>query len=233
YESDSEDEHVPLPTEEKETSSFANKQVKTPRETVKNQFTHSKNPKVDKKGLGYGFTTKACFKGKGSNQREIRPVWNNVQKVNHKNQFVPTAVLTRTGKIPVSTTRASGTNNVSTARHNFNSQAVLTNAARKISTVKPFVNRVRPKTVFHKTHSPFRRPFNNTTTLRTNFSKQKVNTARGKRETAVKPSIGCNWRPKRHYWHKISKYNGGSRLRDCAIFKDPLGRLNPKQAWVP
>ncbi|GJZ49545.1 hypothetical protein Tco_0603735, partial [Tanacetum coccineum] len=66
----------------------------------------------------------------------------------------------------------------------------------KFVTVKPFVNRVRPKTVFHKTHSPFRRPFNNTTTLRTKFSKQKVNTAEvnavsavgGKRETAVKPS---------------------------------------------
>ncbi|GJR13601.1 hypothetical protein Tco_0796253 [Tanacetum coccineum] len=61
YESDSEDEHVSLPTEEQETPSFANQQVKTPRETVKNQFTHSKNPKVDKKRLGYGFTTKACF----------------------------------------------------------------------------------------------------------------------------------------------------------------------------
>ncbi|GKE83339.1 hypothetical protein Tco_1553339 [Tanacetum coccineum] len=34
--------------------------------------------------------------------------WNNVQRVNHKNQFVPTAVLSRTGKIPVSTARASG-----------------------------------------------------------------------------------------------------------------------------
>ncbi|GJY53211.1 ribonuclease H-like domain-containing protein, partial [Tanacetum coccineum] len=170
YESDSEDEHVSLPTEEQETPSFANQQVKTPRETVKNQFTHSKNPKVDKKGLGYGFTTKACFvcgslshlirdcdfhekrmakqaelnnrMRKKSSQREIRPIWNNVQRVNHKNQFVPTAVLTRTGKIPVNTARASGTNNVSTARHNFNSQAVLTNAARKISTVKPFVNRL-------------------------------------------------------------------------------------------
>ncbi|GKF85091.1 hypothetical protein Tco_0249989 [Tanacetum coccineum] len=61
YESDSEDEHVSQSTEEQETPSFANQQVKTPRETVKNEFTHSKNPKVDKKGLGYGFTTKACF----------------------------------------------------------------------------------------------------------------------------------------------------------------------------
>ncbi|GJR69482.1 hypothetical protein Tco_0015547 [Tanacetum coccineum] len=54
YESDSKDEHVSLPTEEQETPSFANKQVKTPRETIKNRFTHSK-------GLGYGFTIKACF----------------------------------------------------------------------------------------------------------------------------------------------------------------------------
>ncbi|GKF09882.1 hypothetical protein Tco_0044106 [Tanacetum coccineum] len=247
YESDTDDYCVSKPTKEQEQPSFAstNKQVKTPRETVKNQFTHSKNPKVDKKGMGYGFTTKACFvcgsfshlirdcdfhekkmakqaelnnrMRKKSSQREIRPIWNNVQRVNHQNQFVPTAVLTRTGKIPVNTARASGTNNVSTARHNFNSQAVLTNAARKISTVKPFVNRVRPKTVFHKTHSPFSRPFTNTTALGTNFSKQKVNTAEvnavsvvgGKRETAVKPSAGCNWRPKGHYWHKVSKYNSG------------------------
>ncbi|GKA22002.1 hypothetical protein Tco_0707964, partial [Tanacetum coccineum] len=131
-----------------------------------------------------------------SSQREIRPIWNNVQRVNNQNQFVPTTVLTRTGKILVNTARASGTKNVSIARHSFNSQAVLTSVAMKVNTVKPIVNRVRPTTVFHKTHSPFSRPFNKTTTLRTNFSKQKFNTAKvnavsavgGKRETAVKPS---------------------------------------------
>ncbi|GKE06594.1 hypothetical protein Tco_1398612 [Tanacetum coccineum] len=129
--------------------------------------------------------------------------------ISHQNQFVPTAVLTRTGKIPVNTARASGTKNVSTARHSFNRQTVLTSAAMKVNIVKPIVNRVRPTTVFHKTHSPFSKPFNKTTTLRTNFSKQKVNTAKlnavsvvgGKKKTAVKPSAGCNWRPKRHhYW---------------------------------
>ncbi|GKA78974.1 hypothetical protein Tco_0785511, partial [Tanacetum coccineum] len=69
-------------------------------------------------GLGYGFTKKACFvcgsfshlirdcdfyekrmakqvelnkkKGKGTGQGENRPVWNNVQRLNHQNQFVPT-----------------------------------------------------------------------------------------------------------------------------------------------
>ncbi|GKA41334.1 putative ribonuclease H-like domain-containing protein, partial [Tanacetum coccineum] len=250
YESDSEDEYVSIPTKEQETPSFANQQVKTPRETVKNHFTHSKNPKVDKKELGYGFTARACFVcgslnhlirdcdfhekrmakqaelnnrlNRNTSQREIRPIWNNVQRVNNQNQFVPTAVLTRTGKIPVNTARTSGTKNVSTARHSFNRQAVLTSAAMKVNTVKPIVKRVRPTTVFHKTHSPSSRPFNKTTTLRTNFSKQKVNTAKvnavgavgGKRETAVKPSAvdsGCS----RHmtgnkaYLAEYQDFNGG------------------------
>ncbi|GKA19387.1 hypothetical protein Tco_0699302 [Tanacetum coccineum] len=237
YESDSEDEYVSIPTKEQETPSFANQQVKTPRETVKNQYTHSQKPKVDKRELGYGFTVRACFVcgslnhlirdcdfhekrmarkaelnnqlNKNFDQREKRPIWNNVQRVNKQNQFVPSAVLTRTGKIPVNTARTSST--------------------------------IRPANVFHKTHSPSSRPFKKTTVLSTNFSKQKVNTAKvnavstvgGKRETAVKPSAGCNWRPQRYNWHNVSKYNGGSSLRNCYTFKDPLGRLKPKKAWVP
>ncbi|GJV36055.1 hypothetical protein Tco_1408532, partial [Tanacetum coccineum] len=206
YESDSEDEYVSIPTKQQETPSFANQQVKTPRETVKNQFTHSQKPKVDKKELGYGFTVRACFVcgslnhlirdcdfhekrmarkaelnngwNRKSSEREIRQTWNNVQRVNKQNQFVPSAVLTRTGKIPVNTARASGTKNVSTARQSFNRQAVLTSTAMKVNTVKPIVNRVRPANVFHKTHSPSSRPFKKTTVLSTNFSKQKVNTAK-------------------------------------------------------
>ncbi|GJV86676.1 putative ribonuclease H-like domain-containing protein [Tanacetum coccineum] len=237
YELDSEDEYVSIPTKEQETPSFANQQVKTPRETVKNQFTHSQKPKVDKKELGYGFTVRACFVcgslnhlirdcdfhekrmarkaelnigwNRKSSEREIRQTWNNVQRVNKQNQFVPSAVLTRTGKIPVNTARTSGTKNVSTARQSFNRQAVLTSTAMKVNTVKPIVNRVRPANVFHKTHSPSSRPFKKTTVLSTNFSKQKVNTAKinvvsavgGKRETAVKSSAGCNWRPQRYIWH--------------------------------
>ncbi|GJZ00689.1 ribonuclease H-like domain-containing protein, partial [Tanacetum coccineum] len=140
YESDSEDEYVSIPTKEQETPSFANQQVKTPRETVKNQYTHSQKPKVDKKELGYGFTVRACFVcgslnhlirdcdfhekrmarkaelnnqlNKNFDQREKRPIWNNVQRVNKQNQFVPSAVLTRTGKIPVNTARTSSTKNL-------------------------------------------------------------------------------------------------------------------------
>ncbi|GJU45355.1 hypothetical protein Tco_1202621 [Tanacetum coccineum] len=94
-------------------------------------------------GLGYGFTKKSCFvcgsfshlirdcdfhdkrmakqvklnkqKGKGTGQGEKRPVWNNVQRLNHQNKFVPKAVLTKTGRFLVNT-----------ARQNLSSQATTT-----------------------------------------------------------------------------------------------------------
>ncbi|GJZ20976.1 hypothetical protein Tco_0558015, partial [Tanacetum coccineum] len=84
-------------------------------------------------GLGYGFTKKACFvcgsfshlirdcdfhekrmakqvelnkqKGKGTGQGENRPVWNNVQRLNHQNKFVPKAVLTKTSIFSVNIAR--------------------------------------------------------------------------------------------------------------------------------
>ncbi|GKE79279.1 hypothetical protein Tco_1545399, partial [Tanacetum coccineum] len=199
YDSDSEDEYVSIPTKEQATPSFANQQVKTPRETVKNQFTHNQKPKADKKELGYGFTARACFvcgslnhlirdcdfhekrmarqaelnKGLNriSDQREIRPIWNNL--------------------------------------------AVLTSTAMKVNTVKPIVNRVRPANVFHKTHSPSSRPFKKTTVLRTKFSKQKVNTAKDYPHRALKNKgivdSGCS----RHmtgnkaYLAEFQDFNGG------------------------
>ncbi|GJX57167.1 putative ribonuclease H-like domain-containing protein [Tanacetum coccineum] len=168
---------------------------------------------------------------KGTGQRENRPVWNNVQRVNNQNQFVLTAVLTRTGKIPGNTARASSTNNVNTARHNLNNQAIPTNAAKKVNTVKPIVNNVRPKTVFHKTYSLIRRPCKRTTTLKTNLANQKINTAGDKAvsdvggigKTDVKPSADCIWRPKKIYVNKFSKHNGGSNSRKFVNSEHPLG----------
>ncbi|GKA57508.1 putative ribonuclease H-like domain-containing protein [Tanacetum coccineum] len=69
---------------------------------------------------------------KNSGQKEKRPIWNNVHRVNKQNQFVPSVVLTRTGKILVNTARSSDTKNVSTARQSFNRQAVLTSTAMKL-----------------------------------------------------------------------------------------------------
>ncbi|GJR99142.1 ribonuclease H-like domain-containing protein [Tanacetum coccineum] len=166
--------------------------------------------------------------------------WNNVQRLNKQNQFVPSAVLTRTGKIPVSNARASSTKNFSTARQSFNRQTVLTNTAMKVNTVKSIMNRVRPANIFHKTHSPSTRPFKKTTILRTKFSNQKINTAKvnavstvgGKRETAVKSSAGCNWRSQRYNWHKFSKYNSGSNLRHCYTFKRSIRQTQAQTGLV-
>ncbi|GJT70037.1 ribonuclease H-like domain-containing protein [Tanacetum coccineum] len=126
-----------------------------------------------------------------------------------------TPVLTRTGKILVSTARASSTKNFSTARQSFNRQTVLTSTAMKVNTVKPIVNRVRPANVFYKTHSPSSRPFKKTTVLRTDFSKQKVNTAKDYPHRALKNKgivdSGCS----RHmtgnkaYLAEFQDFNGG------------------------
>ncbi|GJS57545.1 putative ribonuclease H-like domain-containing protein [Tanacetum coccineum] len=124
-------------------------------------------------------------KGKGTGQAENRPVWNNVQILNHQNNFVPKAVLTKSGIFPVNT-----------ARQNLSSQAAATSTARKVNTVKPIVNEIRPRNNFYKSHSPIRRLSNRTTTLKANFANHKVNTAGdkivsvvgGNRETVVKAS---------------------------------------------
>ncbi|GJV00405.1 ribonuclease H-like domain-containing protein [Tanacetum coccineum] len=238
-------------------------------EPVVNESNIEVQPKVNNKELGHGATERACFvcgsfshlirdcdyhvklakqvklnkqnMSKGNGTRERKPTWNNVQRVNKQNQFVPLAVQTRNGNNPVNTAKASGTNNFSTARQKVNRQTVLTSTALKVNTVKPIVNGVRPANVFHKTHSPSSRPFKRTTVLRTNFSNQKVYTVKVKEvstvgvkwDTAVKSSAGCKWRTPGYNNNILSKYNGGSSLRNYSTFKDPLGRLKPKQAWVP
>nr|GEY74339.1 hypothetical protein [Tanacetum cinerariifolium] len=175
-------------------------------------------------GLGYGYTRKACFvcgsfshlirdcdfhkkrmakqvelnksKNKINCQRNDRPVWNNVQRLNHQNKYVPMAIQTKTGKFPVNV-----------ARQKFSSQATSTSIVRKVNTARPIVNEIKKRHNVYKSHSPIKRPFTKTTTPKENFAKLKVNTVgdktvcaiRGNRETVVKTSAGCNWRSKRQY----------------------------------
>nr|GEW33257.1 hypothetical protein [Tanacetum cinerariifolium] len=77
---------------------------------------------------------KSMFKneGKATGQIEVRPVWNNAQRVNHQNfsnnlthphpirNFVPTAVITNLGNVPVNTAKQSSPRaaaSTSTARY--------------------------------------------------------------------------------------------------------------------
>ncbi|GKC25512.1 hypothetical protein Tco_1027662, partial [Tanacetum coccineum] len=112
---------------------------------------------------------------KGTGQREVKPVWNNAMRVNHQNfsnsrrNFFPTAVLTKTGIVPVS-------------------------AARPINTAAPksFVNaaKTRPN-AFQKSHSLSRRPFYQQTTLK-NKILNSVKTAKGNRVTSAVGEQGIN-----------------------------------------
>nr|GEW84765.1 putative ribonuclease H-like domain-containing protein [Tanacetum cinerariifolium] len=195
-----------------------------------------------RKGLGYAFTRKACFvygsfshiirdcdfhekrmakqvelatsRKKVFGQGETRPVWNNVQKVNHQNKFVPLALLTKTGKFLVNA-----------SRQNTSSQGASTSTASKVNTAKTFVNETGPKRHFYKTHSPNKRPFHNRIAQRTTFLHLKVNTVhtslsavKGNGDTGVKASAG-----NKAHLADYQKFKGGS-----VAFGGSNGRITSK-----
>ncbi|GKB37439.1 hypothetical protein Tco_0882381 [Tanacetum coccineum] len=185
-------------------------------ETVKEQNRCSPSPKADKRdwnglmskklGLGYGFTKKACF---GTGHGENRPVWNNVQRLNHQNKFVPTIVLTKTGRFPVNA-----------ARQNLSSQTTATSTARKVNTARPVVNEIRPRNNFYKSHSPIRRPFNRTTALKANFTNHKVNTM-----GIVDSGCSRHMTGNKAYLVEYQDYNGGP-----VVFEGSKGQINGKDS---
>nr|GEU83996.1 hypothetical protein [Tanacetum cinerariifolium] len=83
--------------------------------------------------------------GKGTGHRESRPVWNNVQRINHQNKFAPTTVFTRSGRIPVSAAKPKA--------------ATSTSTAKPVNTARPkqSVNFSNSRSTFRKSHSPTRR----------------------------------------------------------------------------
>ncbi|GJX59527.1 putative ribonuclease H-like domain-containing protein [Tanacetum coccineum] len=156
--------------------------------------------------------------GKNTGQREIRPVWNSAQRINHQNKFIPSAVLTRFGRVPVSV-----------AKQNSLRATTSTSTFRPVNTAthtnRVNVSKLRTK-AFHKSQSPIRRPFYKSTSPNTRISNKKVNTVRvngvntagqtavsavkGTGVTAVKASTGCVWRPKMTDLNNVSKDNSGS-----------------------
>ncbi|GKB73747.1 putative ribonuclease H-like domain-containing protein [Tanacetum coccineum] len=169
---------------------------------------------------------------KGTGQREVRPVWNNTMRTNHQNfsnsrrNFAPTAVLTKSGLVPISTTRQSSSRTAAT---------VSTVRPIKIAAPKPFVNVVKTRpNAFQKLHSPSRRPFYQQTTLKNRNLNNKVNTVKGnsvntakeKRVTSVVREQEINavkskacWRPKIKVLDHVSK---NSRSYICLEFKGYL-----------
>ncbi|GKB95695.1 ribonuclease H-like domain-containing protein, partial [Tanacetum coccineum] len=224
---------------------------------------------TQKLGNGFEFIKKACFvcgsfnhlikdcdfhdkkmvekpvlnnKGRVTGQREIRPVWNNAQRVNHQNKFthphpkrnfVPTAVVTKSGQVPVNTAKQSSPR-----------AAASISTARPVNTAAPKskVNDALPKTYsYFKAHSPVRRAFNQKSAAKTNNLNEKVKTARvnnvttagpkavvsaavGNGENAVKSSACWIWRPTGNVIDHTSKDSGSYMLKRFD-YVDLQGRL--------
>nr|GEW12665.1 ribonuclease H-like domain-containing protein [Tanacetum cinerariifolium] len=176
---------------------------------------------------------------KGTGQREVRPVWNNSMKINHQNcsnskrNFAQTAVLTKSGIVPIST-----------ARQSSSRAATRVSAVRPINTVAPksLVNVAKPRqSDLQKSHSLSRRPFYQQTSLKNINLNNKVNTAKvtsvntGKRNrvpsavgkqgiNVVKSSACWVWRPKIKVQDHVSK-NSGSYISKRFDYVDPEGIL--------
>ncbi|GJU71703.1 hypothetical protein Tco_1263108 [Tanacetum coccineum] len=165
-------------------------------------------------------------------QREIRPVWNNAQRVNYQNKlthphpkrsFVPTTVATKSGQVPVNAAKQSSPRaaaSISTARY-------VTTAASRLT-----VNSAKQSSnVFHKSHSSVKKTFNQRTTPKNSDLKEKVYTAKvnnvttagpkpvvsvvqGHKKNVVKSSACWIWRPTVNVIDHISKDSG---TRDIQI----------------
>nr|GEU85327.1 hypothetical protein [Tanacetum cinerariifolium] len=131
-------------------------------------------------------------------QREVRPVWNNAMRTNHQNfsnsrrHFAPTAVLTKSGII-----------SISTARQSSSRAAAPVSTARPINTAasKPLMNVAQPrKNALQTTHSLSRRPFYQQTGLKNiNLNNNvnaamanSVNTVKGNKITSAVGNQGLN-----------------------------------------
>ncbi|GKC82692.1 hypothetical protein Tco_1138409, partial [Tanacetum coccineum] len=194
-----------------------------------------------KLGDGFEFNKKACFvcgslnylikdctfyenkmvgkyvlnnMGRVTGQREVRLVWNNAQRVNHKKKlthphpkrnFVPTTVATKSGLVLVNAAKQSSpraATSISTARH--------------VNTVasKPIVNAAPPtKYSYFKAHSPLRRLFNQKSAATTNNFNEKVYTAKlqpiilMKKFILLRPFSTAEGKSEKVYIYVIIKYN--------------------------
>ncbi|GJT33038.1 hypothetical protein Tco_0923457 [Tanacetum coccineum] len=137
-----------------------------------------------------------------------KPVWNNDKRVNHQNSQRITHPHSKRNFVPRAVLMKSGFKTLNTARQSSSRAVVSVNTARPINTAytRPIVNSARPASnVFKRAHSHDRRPFNKYTTNKNGNFDEKVNTVgpkavvsnnKGNEANAVKASTCWVWRPK-------------------------------------
>ncbi|GJX11560.1 ribonuclease H-like domain-containing protein [Tanacetum coccineum] len=161
-------------------------------------------------------------KGRVTGQREVRPVWNNAQRVNHQNKlthphpkrnFVPTAVATKSGQVPFNATKQSSLRAAASI-----STAMLVNTAAPKSKVNDALSITYS---YFKAHSPVRRAFNKKSTAKTNNFNEKVNTDRVNKVTTagLKEVVSA----------AVENRENGVKSSACWIWR-PTGNGNPQYA---
>nr|GEU42031.1 retrovirus-related Pol polyprotein from transposon TNT 1-94 [Tanacetum cinerariifolium] len=250
-----------------ENESIASKSSEEIREEPKTVRVNWNGMKTQKQGIGFEFNKRACFvcgsvnhlikdcifyenkmveksvvnnKGKGTGQREVRPVSNNARKVNHQNfskmthphpkrNFVPIAVATKSGQVLVNAGKQSSAASTGNARPKVNTPAIRPN--------------VNAKSFYFKPYFPKRRNFNQRSAAKTNTFSRKINIAKGKNVTTDGPKAVVNvvdgnkknvvksstywiWRPKGKLINHTSKDSGSYTLKR---FNYPNGRLKSDQ----
>ncbi|GJT96316.1 hypothetical protein Tco_1091834 [Tanacetum coccineum] len=123
-----------------------------------------------------------------------KPVWNNANRVNHANHFVPRPVQLNTGRANVNSVRQnvnSVRSNVNTGSFNINTvkakQPINTSNSNRFSPVRPQVNKFNQRSNFSKSHSPVRRPI-----VRNTAKMSYTHVVKGNWGTAVKTSAGSS-----------------------------------------
>ncbi|GJY19510.1 putative ribonuclease H-like domain-containing protein, partial [Tanacetum coccineum] len=161
-----------------------------------------------------------------------KPVWNNANRVNHANHFVPrpvqlNAVRSKSNSVMlnVNTVRQnvnSVRTNINIVRKNVNSVRTNVNTVRQnVKSVRSNINTVRPKQLVPTSHS------NNFSSVRPRNTAKMPYVAKGNWGTTVKTSAGYNWRNTR----PNSNCNSGSNFIRTVYAKGPQGRPKPEKAW--
>ncbi|GJR86496.1 integrase, catalytic region, zinc finger, CCHC-type containing protein [Tanacetum coccineum] len=184
-------------------------QEKTTRKTVKQVEQHRKNthsPRGNQRnwnnmmsqklGSNFEMFNKACYvcgsfdhlqvdcnyhQKQFQNQRMVKPVWNNAQRVNHQNFAKKTHPCAKKNLVPRAVLMKSG--------------LVSVNTARQVNTAhsKTTVNAARPMSYLSKTaHSTVKRPIHKNTTFKNSNINQRVNTVRGKNVNTARPKAVVN-----------------------------------------
>ncbi|GJR65156.1 putative ribonuclease H-like domain-containing protein [Tanacetum coccineum] len=150
------------------------------------------------------------------NQRMVKPVWNNAQRVNHKNFTKKTHPCAKKNMVPRAVLMKSGLVSINTARQvNTGHSKTTVNAARPMSYLSKIV------------HSTVKMPIHKNIAFKNSNINQRVNTARDKKINTARPKAVVNavkgnnfnavkasacwvWKPKTKVLDHVSKHNNAS-----------------------